>query len=414
MMRKKNVCLVTPGKLSCNPRLVKEADALVEAGFEVQVVYGILGPLDSEQDVELLRTKPWKEKARQVNPGGINWLLSRGLSKLTRKISTMGNGNRPVPFPDRHHSPLIPALSAVTIGIRADLYLGHYLAGLVAAGRAAARNHALLGFDAEDAHHVELEGNSIPNRRELQARVQLEREWLPGCSHLTAASPLISESYQLNHHVNMKTVLNVFPLMDAPGFPPGKINPSPNLYWFSQKIGPGRGIEKLIHILEHLDVDTTLSLRGTITGDFRRHLTGLTRRTTLSFLPPVGSTDLVKSSQDFNAGLCIELSTPPHRDACLTNKIFTYLLAGIPIILSRTRAHEMFIKELGNAAIMVDINDPDAATRTLGSFLTSPELQIEARNMAWDLGRNRFNWDIEKARFLESVETAFSRGSVLK
>jgi len=32
------VCLVTTGQPACNPRLVKEADALAEAGFDVHVV----------------------------------------------------------------------------------------------------------------------------------------------------------------------------------------------------------------------------------------------------------------------------------------------------------------------------------------------------------------------------------------
>ena len=33
-----SICLLTPGHLSTNPRLTKEADALVSAGFEVCVL----------------------------------------------------------------------------------------------------------------------------------------------------------------------------------------------------------------------------------------------------------------------------------------------------------------------------------------------------------------------------------------
>ena len=36
--KKSRICLVTPGQPSTNPRLVKEADALCEAGYDVQVV----------------------------------------------------------------------------------------------------------------------------------------------------------------------------------------------------------------------------------------------------------------------------------------------------------------------------------------------------------------------------------------
>ena len=35
---KQRICLVTSGHLSTNPRLVKEADALFSAGYEVSII----------------------------------------------------------------------------------------------------------------------------------------------------------------------------------------------------------------------------------------------------------------------------------------------------------------------------------------------------------------------------------------
>ena len=37
-MRPSRICLLTPGQLATNPRLVKEADALSAAGYEVSVI----------------------------------------------------------------------------------------------------------------------------------------------------------------------------------------------------------------------------------------------------------------------------------------------------------------------------------------------------------------------------------------
>ena len=36
---KKKVCLVTPGHIGSNPRIVKEADALHEEGYDVTLIY---------------------------------------------------------------------------------------------------------------------------------------------------------------------------------------------------------------------------------------------------------------------------------------------------------------------------------------------------------------------------------------
>ena len=43
-MKVERICLVSPGHLSSNPRLVKEADALHEAGYAVRVVAGDVTP----------------------------------------------------------------------------------------------------------------------------------------------------------------------------------------------------------------------------------------------------------------------------------------------------------------------------------------------------------------------------------
>ena len=44
----------------------------------------------------------------------------------------------------------------------------------------------------------------------------------------------------------------------------------------------------------------------------------------------------------FDVGLALELSEPENRDLCLTNKVFTYMLAGNAMILSETSMQRSF------------------------------------------------------------------------
>src|SRR6185295_14068593 len=53
------ICLLTPGQPSSNPRLVKEADALTDAGFKVMVVYGFWADWASKADKDLLASRKW-------------------------------------------------------------------------------------------------------------------------------------------------------------------------------------------------------------------------------------------------------------------------------------------------------------------------------------------------------------------
>src|SRR5438477_3044148 len=57
---RRRVCIVTPGHLASNPRVVKEADALHGAGYDVTVVAGDEADFVRPFDEEILARVPWK------------------------------------------------------------------------------------------------------------------------------------------------------------------------------------------------------------------------------------------------------------------------------------------------------------------------------------------------------------------
>jgi glycosyltransferase involved in cell wall biosynthesis len=113
---------------------------------------------------------------------------------------------------------------------------------------------------------------------------------------------------------------------------------------------------------------------------------------------------MVRLAAQHDVGLSSELSTPPNRSICLTNKIFTYLLAGIPILLSNTPAQRELAPQLKIAARLVDFNNSDEIVNALNEWLVSAPTLAAAKREAWRLGRTRFNWDLEKEYFLRSVK----------
>ena len=85
------VCLIGPGHVASNPRLVKEADALHAAGFRVRVVSGTSHPLVEPLDQALLASRPWR--AVRV-PLGSKWdrvprvARQRVSAGLVRRVGT--------------------------------------------------------------------------------------------------------------------------------------------------------------------------------------------------------------------------------------------------------------------------------------------------------------------------------------
>ena len=412
------ICLVTSANLAANPRLVKEASALRESGYRVRVVAADIMPSLAGYDSEI--AKEVADEFIRVSYRRPRWRRVGRLVKQRAARKVVAALNRIPPFlAATGHHPLTPALSEATRRHRADLYIAHNLAALPAAGAAAQRYNARFGFDAEDYHCGELAMTEM-NAPELRIRKSIESYWLPKAAHLTAASPGISDAYRRDYHVQMQPILNVFPLSQAPkqpGVPRSWRGEMPSLYWFSQTIGENRGLEEIVAALACMKTKAELVLRGNASPGYVNRLLATARTVggddlvkRIKILPVAAPDAMARLAAEHDIGLSLETSTTANRDICLTNKIFIYLLAGIPVLLSRTSAHTELATQLGSAAILVDLQSARNAAAALDNFLASREEQIRAREEASRLAHERFNWDIEKQNFIGGVQKALTRG----
>ncbi|MCU0527098.1 MAG: hypothetical protein MUF72_20005 [Elainella sp. Prado103] len=406
----KKICLVSPGHVASNPRLVKEANALHQAGYQVRVVAGDYMAAIRPLDQALLSQVDWC--CVQVHYGkGIEYLRRRLFQAVARRIVAQ-IGSFHWSLATWAHHPISYRLAQVAAAEPADLYIAHCLAALPAVAIAARKHNARFGFDAEDFHIGEL-ADTPENQSEIHVRGQLERSLLIHCHHLTAAAPGIASAYAEHYGVHMQPILNVFPRSEALSLPykqQHQATKEPSLYWFSQTIGTGRGIEAVIQALGQMDCQVHLYLRGIPAIGYLEQLTQLAKkvgvRDRLHFLPPAPPGAMIQLAAEHDVGLSLELRQPLNRSLCLTNKIFTYLLAGLPIVMSRTPAQVEFSRSLGDAAVLVDIDDPQSIAMTLDDFFANPARIEHARAKAQELAWDRYNWEIEQKPFLESIEYA--------
>jgi hypothetical protein len=405
------ICLVTPSHPTSNPRLVKEAGALHAAGHEVVVIAGrYFPPLDPFDDA-LLAASPWR-CIRVHYDSGPGVMLAKLRRRLARRLVTL----RPQPglgVAIHAHHAAIGLLAAAARRERADLYIGHCLAGLAAAGLASRATGASLGFDAEDLHSAETFAAET-DPVEIATIRRIESAFLPLCHHFTAASPLIGEAYAERYGVAAPlTLLNVFPLAEAPAAPVAPERPQGRalLYWFSQTIGAGRGLEELIPTLALLRSPVALRLRGLPEPGFPDALRTLARSAgftgPIEFAPIGPPAEMARLAAGADLGLSLEQTRPLNRDLCLTNKIFTYLLAGVPVALSSTRAQRALAPELGDAAILPDFSHPARAAAQLDQCLSDPAHLASARATAWHSGHSRYNWDAEQQTLNHSIRRLF-------
>ena len=407
------ICIVSPGNLASNPRVLKEADALHEAGYAVTAVVCDYSEALRPYDDEIAARVPWKaiRVSRRAGEGQI-----RRIAGAMAKLVVAAGGRVPAALAARAYGGPVAALQHAASQVPATLYIGHYVTGLAAAAAAARRTGARLGFDAEDFHAGEATGGPGDSFRMSMVRA-VESALLHSCVHVTAAAPLIADAYAMRYGILPATVLNVFPLAMAPAtLRRSGEQGAFKAYWFSQTIGLDRGLQSFIRAMARAKTRMTLDIRGSNRWHHGEQLMELGRELgvadRISLLPTAPPEDMVTLAASYDIGLSLETDVSENRGLCLTNKIFTYLLAGVPVLMSDTPAQRALAPQLGAAARLVSLADPEGMAAVLDGLACSPAARTEAAASAWRLGRERYNWEVEKQVLLGSVARALEAGKV--
>ncbi len=269
------ICLLTPTQPSINPRIVKEADALAEAGHQVHVLCGHTVQWADESDTSLLRNRRWTCTYVGGRPGSARHWWSRARHGAIRRFPQTWKLNRYLA--KRALARITPELQAAAFHFQADLYIAHYVGALVAAGEVARSSGALLAFDSEDFESGYFRYNAGPGPIDRLTE-QVEREYLPQCCYITAASPGIAAAHASKYGLQHPTsILNVFPLADRPLQFRETSSAGPlKLYWFSQTIGADRGLEDVVRAMAiSRDCDMQLYLRGRCATGYQAQLEAL-------------------------------------------------------------------------------------------------------------------------------------------
>jgi glycosyltransferase involved in cell wall biosynthesis len=415
-----DVVIITPGYLCSNPRTVKEADALTAGGLRVRVVCA-QGPGQWARDFdrEILDGKRWDARAfRWSSKRAREWL---GYWRSTVRFYAfnrlaVGPSARLPGLAERAECRVFPELAALARRIPARLYIGHYPGGLAAAAAAARTHRALLGYDIEDLHTGEDFPTSAGERRRRRLAT-IERRYLPRCTHVSAVSDGVADAVAARHAIARPLVVhNVFPLVPAvfdteagarPHVPPVK------LAWFSQVIGLDRGIQDAIQAL------------GLVAGDFELHLRGSTdpaaaeglRRLAddvgiggrIHFHPWAAPTELLGWLADQDIGLALEQPTCANKLMTVSNKVFSYLAAGLAVVATDTPGQHRVVAAQPGTGSLYPPGDYHALARILEPLIQDPLRLQAAKDEARRAARERWNWPRESERLVQAVGRALGR-----
>jgi glycosyltransferase involved in cell wall biosynthesis len=398
------ICLIGATHPCHNPRLVREADTLVEAGHQVRVVAPSYWDRLAAKDQRLLSTRSWRLQQVDFCPTGLagrgRSFLIRGRRRAARTCYSWLGGQR---FAELAYTLAFCELKRLAAAEPADWFIAHTQAALPVAASAASRWKAKLGFDCED-----LLSQSTSDPVEIVKAI--EEAYLRRCDYVSVPSHAMGTKLASLYGVAPIVLSNVFPVRLADGMlPPSKRanHPALRLHWFSQTIGPGRGIEDAVRALGLLGSDIELHLRGSLDDTYRSRLSELASDSGVSarlfFYPQIDHDDLIRTMGNFDIGLALERPDDPNYSLTITNKIYSYMLAGLPIIATETPGHLEALSVIPAASASYPAGD----TQALASYIErwrDPSALRDAQQSAWDLARETFCWDQVSQTFLEVLE----------
>ncbi|RYE35698.1 MAG: hypothetical protein EOP42_06085 [Sphingobacteriaceae bacterium] len=278
------------------------------------------------------------------------------------------------------------------------------MAALPVAVFSAQKNKAKCGFDAEDFHRNETSDDTSSTDYKLKTIV--EDKLFLKIDYLTVASTMIGEVYQQLYENHATTIFNVFPR--AANVLKSETTYSLKLVWFSQYIGFNRGLETIFAALEHLaELNIELHLVGFLSPemkDFMQCKSPLSAvMSKITVHDPIPPDHLIEFISKFDIGLAIETGQPLNREICLTNKIFSYIQAGLAVLASDTKAQIQLLSAHPEVGKLYDKNSINNLIEALKAFYINPKHLLQCKLAALNLGQMHFNWETESQKFLKLI-----------
>ncbi|MEB3280982.1 MAG: glycosyltransferase [Lyngbya sp.] len=406
------ILILIGGHLCTAPRPQKEADALAAAGHDVTVRGFWFDPELVQRDHLILAQKKWRfapiidfQPQHKINNFKVR-LQGRFAKEKYQRFSIfspelLGYG--------------ATAMLKVARQTQADLTIVHSEVGLWV-GNQLLNEGFRVGVDFEDWFSEDLLPSNCATRP-INKLKTFERRLAQDCVYCLTTSNALAEAFSDAYKVPKPTAIyNTFPweersFIDVKKL--DKINSKlSSLHWFSQTIGPGRGLEILFQALAYLQTPVEIHLRGHYPKTAQQWLEKQVTdewRDRIFIHPTVPNSELLSRIAEHDIGLALEQPDIPSRNLTITNKLFQYLQAGLAIIATDTAGQKEIFQHSPEIGSLIPNNHPAILAQAIENLLKNPEKLASAKLAALQAAQNQFCWEQQINVLLQKAEQALAQ-----
>jgi glycosyltransferase involved in cell wall biosynthesis len=402
------VCVLVHNPVASDGRVIRQADALAGAGYDVTVL-GVRNP-GAPPTPEWLRQRSWRlvlyNRDRLSPVGRINWfktaLRSHAAERLSRVVASgYGSANALVRA--------LPELVRAAAAERAALYVANDLTMLPVACAAAEAVGARVIYDVHDLY-TEEDANHAPWQRELIATV--EGAYIHRAAAVLSASGGFLEPLRDLYGVDATVIHNVPPLewSAADALQASQLaSPRPprqRLAVAQQGIlGFGnRGLEDILGALPRVDPAVEFHFRGFIQPDALRALgeAAAHHPGRVHVHPAVPPAELMRAQRDFDVGLITTNPTSRGNILAVPNKLFEYMHAGLAVVASAMPFMARIVEETG-AGLVYEGGSAESLAAAINALAADRPQLAALRSRALEAAVSEHNWEREREKLLAVV-----------
>jgi hypothetical protein len=412
------IVLLNSNSLCYQPRVVKEATALATAGYEVYVLGAWLEPDGKARDQHILRQVPFHYvSVLDATLRGFRNFAIHFAQQGSRKVANHLHGI--AGWESRYQlGPATQRLLACAKKIPAQLFIAHSEPALYTAWRLMQAGRS-VGVDMEDWFSEDL----LPDARKhrpLGLIRRIESEVLAAGAYASCPSHSMSEALAMEYGCKPPVVIyNAFPMAERQAIDGLRKDRRKwrgiSLCWYSQTLGPGRGLEDLVAALPLVQRDIEIHFRGRAVLGMEEWLRSrLPERwqQRVFFHPQVLTDELVSRIAEHDIGFAGEMKYCRSRDLTVTNKILHYLLGGLAVVASDTAGQREVAKRAPGAVELYRCGNPPEIAKALNSFVTSPERLARAKAASLQAAKNMFCWEQQEEILLAGIGRALRQTTV--
>ena len=404
----RRILILSSAHLCRNPRVVKEATALGAAGYDVTVMSISVQEHFERLDRELLRGLPFRRVVLDYSAATLSARLAnfaqRSATWLARRLcSQLGIETAQALGP-------ASALLRRARAFPADLTIAHTEIPLWVAQHLEADGRR-VAVDMEDWYSEDL---LFGDRRSRPLRLlhRAEAFALRHAAYVSLPSACMADGLRKLHGGKKPLVLhNCFPLQPNPRTLRPETGGPPRFIWFSQTIGPGRGLELFIAAWARTTQPSELCLLGDERAGYREKLLSrlpTERHAHLHFFPSVPPGELPGRLAEFDIGLALEPRWPVNRNIAITNKILQYLNAGLAIVATDTDGQQEVMRAAPDCGLLVTAHETAEFAMRLDALLGDRARLRAAQQAARAAAEREFCWERETPRLLAAVAGALA------